>query len=361
MFWFVYHAAMASMRRSAILLVFLLLACGDNASVPDEPPDAGVPGKITLIGRSPTSGLPVHDVWRYTSPAGGDFALLCAGEAGLRVIDLADKANPVEVGRIGGGAGLQATDVKTWKNFAYVVGEGPSPTGSILDLSDPSRPVEAGSFPSAHTLFISDSGHLLAADPGLRIYDLNANPLAPTEVFRKGGCQGHAVAVIGNRLYEFGYDCGTRIYDFTLPASPVLLGTVVDASFSHHSGWPSSNGSHLFVTDELAGVGDPDIRVFDIRNLAAPAYVGQLADPRSFVHNMYVAGDQAYVSHYRAGFRVLDVSNPTAITILDEYDTDPQMAGPGYGGSYGVHASGADGVILVSDESNGLFLFTVNR
>lgn len=342
-------------------LSLLGIGCGDNTSAPDAPPDAGVPGKITLVGRLPTPGLPVHDVWRYAAPSGGDFALLCAGEAGMRVIDLADKASPVEVGRIGGGTGLQVTDVKTWKNYAYVVGEGQATTGFILDLSDPSRPTQVGTFPRAHTLFISESGYLVLAAPGLRIYDLNANPLAPTQVFSDSTCEGHAATVIRDRLYEFGYDCGTRIFDFTTPTNPVLLGAVVDASFKHHSGWTSADEGHLFVTEELAEPGQPDIRAFDLRNLAAPTYVGQMTDPASYVHNMEISGGQAYVSYYRAGFRVLDVSNPAEITVLDEYDTDPQMTGPGYGGSYGVHAAGEDGTILVSDENNGLFLFSVNR
>ena len=340
--------------------LLLLAACGDDsagAADAGASVDAGGTETITLIGMLQISGLPIHDVWEYTDEStGNEYALLCASSAGLRIIDLADRTAPIQVGSISG-VGIEATDVKTWKNYAYIIGEGPSVTGNIIDLSNPASPVWVGTFPAAHNIFISAGGHMYLAVPGLRIYDLNNNPLNPAEIYSDNACTGHDVAVIGDRLFDFAGDCGTRIFNVLNPASPVLLGTVVDTSFSHHSGWTTSDGNHLFITDEVASPTANDISVWDISDPASPSNVGSYSDPDSFVHNLYVVGDYAYVSYYRAGFRVFDVTDPAQLSLVDEYDTDTSLSGPGFGGNFGVHPFNSDGTILASDEENGLFIF----
>ncbi len=348
-------------RPTIAALLFLTSCGGDPASAPDAgvdaSPDAAAARAISLTGMLPLTGLPIHDVWAYTDAATGkEYALLCASTDGLRVIDVNDRSKPVLVGTLSGG-GVAATDVKTWKNYAYVVGEGVGVTGNIIDLTDPTTPVAVGTFPNAHNIFISSAGYMYLAAPGLRIYDLNATPETPAQVYSDSDCRGHDVAVVGDTLYDFSDDCGTRIFDVTDPSAPALRGTVVDPSFSHHSGWPSSDGNYLFICDELASPTDEDITVWDISDLANVSKVDSFSDPDAYVHNLYVVGNDAYVSYYRAGFRVFDVTDPTNIELLDEYDTDPGMSGPGFGGNFGVYPFNADGTIFASDEENGLFLF----
>ena len=71
-----------------------------------------------------------------------------------------------------------------------------------------------------------------------------------------------------------------------------------------------------------------------------------------------MVGQYAYVSYYRAGFRVFSVADPSNPSLLDEYDTDPSVSGLGFGGNFGLYVFTSDGAILASDEENGLFIFT---
>ncbi len=347
---------------STVLTTLALAGCSSDSSQPTDaavaPDSESVATEtLSLVGTVPITGLPIHDVWAYTNPSDNkQYALIGASEEGMRIVDVTDREAPVQVGSISGD-GVAVTDVKTWLNYAYTVGEGNGVTGTILDLSDPAMPVKVGTFPVAHNLWITDGGFLLLAAPGLRVFDL-ANPLVPTEVFNDPSCRGHDITVVENRLYEFSDNCGTRIFDITDPASPQLLGAVEDSSIFHHSGWPSADGNYLYITDELAAPEASDITVWDIRDLSAPTMVGSYSDPDSYVHNIYVVGNYAYVSYYRAGFRVFDISDPTQITLADEFDTSPGMSGPGFGGNFGVYPFNSDGAIFVSDETNGLFIFT---
>jgi hypothetical protein len=90
-----------------------------------------------------------------------------------------------------------------------------------------------------------------------------------------------------------------------------------------------------------------------------PQFVNSFFDPTSTIHNLYIVGDFAFVSHYSAGFRVYDVSAPGAPVLLDTYDTAPARTGDGYDGAYGVYPWGPGGLVYISDSDNGLFVFAV--
>lgn len=242
---------------------------------------------ITLVSQLPITGLPIHDIYGYTHPTTGvKYALLCASNSGLRVIDLSDLSNPNLVGSIQGG-GVEPIDVKVWGNYAYVISESSLLLGKIIDLSDPTNPLKVGTFPAAHNITISDSGYMYLSAPGLRIMDLNIDPINPMQVYFDNSCAGHDISIIGNRLYDFPGNCGTRIYDVSQPDTLVLIGSLPAGGYQH-SGWTTEDINFLFVCDELAKPLENDITVWDISDLNNPIKVDSFADPSSYVHNFYV-------------------------------------------------------------------------
>ena len=315
-------------------------------------------GSIELLGKLSITNLPIHDVWGYTDTnTGNQYALLCASDDGLRIIDVTDAADPQLVGTISG-AGVEPVDVKTWGDLAYTVAESPSVTGKIIDLSDPTNPTQVGTFPGAHNITISEDGYMYLSSPGVRIFNLNPDPLNPELVFSDTQCDGHDISIIDNRLFDFSDNCGTRIFDVSQPDTLVALGVVPPSGIFHHSGWTTEDGNHVFVCDELASPTENDITVWDISDVQNPFLVDSFSDPASYVHNLYVLGDYAFVSYYRAGFRVFDVADPTNISLIAEYDTDSTASGPGYGGNFGLYTFWGTDKILAGDEGNGLYIFS---
>lgn len=315
-------------------------------------------GSIELLGKLSITNLPIHDVWGYIdTTTGNQYALLCASDDGLRVIDVTDATDPQLVGSISGG-GVEPIDVKTWGNLAYTVAESPSLSGKIIDLSDPSSPSQVGTFPAGHNITISADGYMYLSAPGVRIFNLNSDPLNPELVYSDNSCNGHDISIIDDRLFDFSDNCGTRIFDISQPDTLVGLGAVPPLGMFHHSGWASEDGNHVFVCDELASPSENDITVWDISDVQNPFLVDSFSDPAAYVHNLYVLGDYAFVSYYRAGFRVFDVADPTNISLIAEYDTDSTATGPGYGGNFGLYTFWGTDKILASDEENGLYIFS---
>ncbi len=320
---------------------------------------SGEADSISVVGQLKMPGLTTRDIWGYTDSASGkQYALLCVSKSGLRVIDVTDPSNPVLAGSISGN-GVNGFDVKTWKNYAYTVAGAPSVGGKIIDLADPANPILVGEFPGGHNIAISDSGYLYISAPGLRVFDLNADPLNPVMVDADTSCDSHDVSIVGQRLYNFSPNCGIiGIYDISRPDTLVLLGTFYTNANVNHSGGPSKDGNYLFVDDELAKPEDADITVWDISDLSNPKIVDSFTDPDANVHNLYVIDDYAYVSFYTAGFRVFDISDPTNISLVAEYDTDTTASGPGFVGNFGLYTLWGSEKILASDKENGLYIFS---
>ena len=298
------------------------------------------------------------DVWGYVDPNDGtEYAVLGdASGAGITIVDVSDPATPVQVGNLSTVPGF---DVKVWGHYVYTVTGGGGGQGGIVDISDPANPQVVGGFPSSHNIFIADNGYLYAEAPGLKVYDLNPDPLNPALVWQDNDNGGHDATVIGNRLYDFHGTFGTRIYDVTDPADPQLLATINDPAISyHHSGWTSEDGNYLYICDELANHPQADITIWDISNLENPEKVGEYADANAIVHNLYITGNYAYVAYYTAGIRVFDISDPTQLVLVDEYDTSPANTGEFFAGAFGIYPYAPSGNIYANDWDYGLFVFS---
>jgi choice-of-anchor B domain-containing protein len=280
---------------------------------------------------------------------------------GVFIIDVTNPANPTLVSQAIGVAGF---DMKVWGHYLYVVTGSPGTNrGVIFDISNVLDPRSAGAFDSAHNVFIDERGYMYSSQVGttrdFRIYDLNADPTKPAllwmdAVFKLSG--PHDSVVIGKILYDF-HGGSTRIYDVTAPNSPWLRSSIENGQF-HHSGYPTQDGTHLYITHETARHPQADITVWNIEDLTAPRQVASISDPNATAHNLYIVGDFAFVSYYTAGFRVYDVSDPTQPALVDAYDTAPARTGEEYQGSWGVYPFAPSGSIYVSDMENGLFVFS---
>lgn len=308
---------------------------------------------LTLLGEAPVTGR-VYDIWGYYDSSTNKEYALIGSTQGLFIFNVTDPANPTQVGHLSNVPGF---DIKVWQNYAYTVTGGYSIDGGmIVNLTNPSNAIVAGTFDSHHNIFIDSAGYLYMEAPGLKIMSLN-DPINPTLVFETLDNEGHDAARIGNRLFDFhGFD-GTFIYDVVNPASPQLLGSIISPNIIYnHSGWTTLDGNYLFICDELAPTTHTDITIWDIRDYENIIQVAQYTEPTASIHNLYVKGNYAFVSHYEKGFRIFNISNPLQPQLAAEYDPLPGSV-TGFNGTFGVYIYAPSGNIYVSDDDRGLLIF----
>ena len=93
--------------------------------------------------------------------------------------------------------------------------------------------------------------------------------------------------------------------------------------------------------------------VWDVADLDDPILVKEhIAETTATDHNLYVVGDLMYQSNYSAGFRVLDISDPTDPVEIGFLDTSPYEGGAAWS-NYPFFKSGT---IAVTGTGDGLFL-----
>jgi len=310
-----------------------------------------------LVGYlDPSFMINYTDIWGWSHPSNGrSYAFIGNNATGLHIVDVSDPANPFQVTTV---TTVPRYDIKTYRNRVYTVDGLAGGAGGILDVSDPSNPVVVGNFPGGHNIWIDSEGFMYVALPGLKCYDLNDDPTAPSFAWAIESVDGHDSYVSNDILYDFRGYAGTFIYDVTNRYSPQLLGSITDPNVTfHHQGRLSTNRRYLYLCDEFATSPKPDITIWDLQNISNPVKVGEISDATATVHYCYVVGHVLACAYFTAGFKLFDISNPTQPVLMDQFDTSTKTGEGIFEGAYGCYPFGPGGTVYVSDRPNGLYVF----
>lgn len=318
------------------------------------------------------------------------IAYVARYEDGLRIVDVGDPAAMTELGALA----PENTQYGEIYNDVKVV-DGPGGTRYALmasdqrgvvavDVTDPSHPVEAATFPApegpgiaimrVHTLFTESRGGRTLAylaqnnQERLEIWDVT-DPAHPTHEgdFRHPdadtafGVTLHDLFVQDGRAYLNYWGLGLVVVDATDPANVRLLGQYDDYTpRTNHSNWVTTVGDR-----KICVIGDEDwgahLRVIDVTDPDSPAWMTKIGELRLrdevSIHNIMAFGDHAYVAWYQDGLRRVDLSDPTQPAFDGYYNT--WGGGPGdnfFEGAIGLDVDVYSGLYYVVDTHRGLFV-----
>jgi hypothetical protein len=99
--------------------------------------------------------------------------------------------------------------------------------------------------------------------------------------------------------------------------------------------------------------------IFDLSDLDNPVvHFEYEADVAAIDHNGYVKGNEFYLSSYRAGLRVFDISDIENQNMVETkfFDTYPTSNSARFDGAWSVYPYFASGSIVISDIDRGLFV-----
>jgi len=323
-------------------------------------------GQLTFPGHGRMS-----DVWGHVDDTGKEYALV-GTEDGTSIVDISNPAAPVEV-FFSSGDTTKWRDLKVWNDHVYIVDQGLGPTGlKIIDMSNLPGPITAADvythsgttypFTIAHDIYIDENGYayVMGADNGVGgaiILDLNSNPKVPVEVGRYDDYYLHDGIVRGDTLWGGAiYDGFFVVVDVSNKAAPVTMATQNTPSTFTHNCWISDDGQTLYTTDEKSNA---FIASYDVSNLSNISELDRIqSSPGDMVipHNTFVLGDYVVTSYYRDGVTIHDVTDPTNMVEVGNYDTSPAFMGDGFNGCWGVYPYLPSGLIIATDIENGLYI-----
>jgi hypothetical protein len=241
---------------------------------------------------------------------------------GLMIVNVADPANPAELGRLDTPG--SAKDVTVQGGFAYVADGAMG--FRIIDIENPAAPAQVGFVDTpgdAQDIALAD-GFAFVADGGggLRIITV-ANPAAPAEIGSYGVAPGHIsdVATQGDYAYLAGFYDGLSVVDISDPAHPAQVGRVALPGYArsvavaggiayvacqpHETGYAQTGGM------SIVGVLDP----------ANPVLLGHFPIARPGAYEVALKGSIAFIAAAEQGVHIVDVSDPARPEAVGVYDT----------------------------------------
>jgi hypothetical protein len=229
--------------------------------------------------------------------------------AGLIIVDVSDPTMPVELGRFFDGGNGHSVDV--FGDFAYVADW--EDGLEIIDVSDSSDPAEVGQFnDGGMVLDVSVSGDLaFVADSsnGLEVLDISdpANPIL-IRLMYEGGASHVRVQddVVMVSVYNTGF--------YTLRISDM---DVAEMGFSEDGG----DAYYLAVDDRyvVTASGNVGARVIDVSDPVNPVQVGVFRES-GVCYGVDVKDDLLFLADHTEGLAVADISDVRDIELMGTYD-----------------------------------------
>jgi len=367
-----------------------------GGSAPISFPSSGVTLRIWLPLHEFGDSADGADCWGYVSPSGREYALIGLDD-GAGVAEVTDPGNAQFVTHLPGPASIWR-DIKTYQHFAYVVSEGGNGI-QVFDLADIDNGVAIhkgditlGANPWTHNVHVNEeSGKLYRAGVsgsplrGIVSYDL-ANPNKPIAegyynsrychdvqvvTWTEAPFAGVEVAFCYANDTETSGNPGIEILDVSNPALFTTIGSInlsVPPIFSHaaeysHQGWLSPDRRYVYFNDEI----DEDhggltlTRIIDVQDLTAPVQVATFQNTTAARdHNLYTKGTKIFQANYRSGLRVLDATDPLALSEIAFFDTYPPDDDAAYNGLWSVYPYLPSGTVIGCDIEKGLFVWTLD-
>lgn len=345
-----------------------------------------------------TNGNPEgSDLWGWTDSTTGKEYAIAAMTNSTAFVDVTDPLNPIFLGRLDSNAGNNYwRDVKVYKNHAFIVADNVGAHGmQIFDLTRLRGLTSAQNFTadkiftevtSCHNIIINEESgfaYLLGCNTfnGGPVFVNISDPKNPVSVggYSSRGYTHDAQIVTyngpdsdytGKEIFigSNGNDGGTNdvvILDITDKSSPKFISKISYQNARYtHQGWFTEDQRFFILGDELdelrVGMNSRSL-IFDFLDLDNPKLSSTYSGPSAAIdHNGYVKGNLYYMANYRAGIRVLDISNIAAatnsMTEVGFFDTYPANNSTAFNGAWSVYPYFASGNIIVNDIERGLFV-----
>ncbi len=379
------------------LLLPILLACFTvlKAQTPCENGMAGIYpcNGYDLLAHMPLSVFDANssnDSWGWTDPETGIEYALVGLDNGTAFIDISDPINPVYLGKLPTHTtSITWRDVKVYNNYAFIVSEASGHGMQVFDLTRlrtanaPETFTEDAHFDgfgSAHNIVINEeTGYAYAV--GTSFYNGGpyfVNIQDPLNPVGEGGFSGanytHDAQVvvydgpdpdyIGREMYFGSNENQVAIVDVTDKSNPTLVYALSYTNDAYtHQGWFTEDFQYFIVGDELDELGfgfNTKTLVFDFQDLNDPShFFDYFGTTPAIDHNGYTLDNKYYLANYKAGMRVLDISDieNENITEYGYFDTFPNNDSADFEGAWNVYPYFASRNIVISNYlSGGFFL-----
>ncbi len=369
--------------------------------MPMTPCEAGMAGifpcdKVDLLSHLPLAqigGGGGNDSWGWTDPDDGSEYAIMGRTTGTSFVDITDPENPVYLGNLPSHTGSSTwRDIKVYSNHAFIVSDANGSHGmqvfDLTQLRDVAAPpvtfTETAHYDevgSAHNIAINEAtgyAYIIGGDcsGGLHMVNIQ-NPTSPTFAgcYAADGYTHDTQCVVyngpdtehqGKEMCFSSNEDTLTITDVTDKSNPILIARepYVGSAYSHQ-GWLTEDQAHFLLDDELdeGGGAMTATYIWDLADLDNPVNTGVFNGTTTAIdHNQYVKGDYTYQANYRAGLRIVDITDVENANLSEVayFDIYPANNNASFSGSWSNYPYFPSGNVIISGMGEGLFVVRPN-
>jgi choice-of-anchor B domain-containing protein len=333
--------------------------------------------------------------WGWVDPSTGKEYAIVGRTNGTAFVDISNPTSPVFLGNLPSATGTSSwRELSVFNNHAYIVSDNNGAHGmqvfNLARLRGVTTPqtftadARDTSFNNGHTIHINTATGFAyvngsnTCSGGSRMFNL-ANPTSP--VF--AGCvsgdgythdsqvvvyNGPDAAFRGREIQMASNEDTLTIWDLTNKSAPVQIARRTYAGRGYtHQGWFTEDHRYFLLDDELDETnfgGSTRTYVWDVASLSNPVLLGTWSGPTAATdHNQFIKGKYSYQATYRAGLRILDltnIANPATMTEAGFFDVDPTTNAAGFAGAWHVWPFYPSGNVAIFSIQRGLFVVRPN-
>jgi hypothetical protein len=231
---------------------------------------------------------------------------------GLAILDMANPADPVFLGRSDPGRLRFGLGVAVREQRAYVSRRGLN----VFDVGDPTgvtviARVELPGIVRAVRVR-GDHAYLTSDHSGFHIVDISdeSSPAIAGSVEMPGSAYG--LALKGDYAYVATSESGLKIINITDPSSPTLTTSLRTPGNAYDV---RIDGDYAYIAD-----GESGLHVIDIRDPRSPSIIGSLA-LGGFINAIALKGEYAFVTDEDFGVRKIHIADPMNPVLVASFDT----------------------------------------
>jgi choice-of-anchor B domain-containing protein len=333
------------------------------------------------------------DIWGWTDSQTGKEYAIAAMTNSTAFVDITDPINPIFLGRLDTANGNTSfwRDVKVYQDHAFIVADNVNAHGmQVFDLTrlrgvtSPqtfTADTNYGAVSSCHNIVINEAkGVAYLVDckndgRGIHFVDIS-DPKTPFNIgnYNLDGVTHDAQVVTysgpdtdytNQEILIGSNENKVIILDVTDTSNVVKISEIDYPQLGYtHQGWFTEDQKYFLLgdeTDEQNFGFNTRTLIFDFSDLDNPSLKSTYTGPTPAIdHNGYVKGNSFYLANYRAGLRVLDLTNIdltiNPITEVGFFDTYPSNDGTGFNGAWSVYPYFDSQNIIINDIESGLFI-----
>lgn len=345
---------------------------------------------LTINELGGTTGIEGNDIWGWTDPLDNKEYAIIGLTSHTAFVDITNPTSPIYLGKLQTATSSSIwRDIKVYNNHAFIVSEASNHGMQVFDLTklrSVASPPETFThdayytgFGKCHNIVINeDTGYAYAVgtttfNGGPHFVNIQ-NPTSPVAEggYNAEGYTHDAQVVIyngpdaehnGKEIFFGANETKVVVVDVTNKTNPVLLSTFTYTNADYvHQGWLTDNQRYFILgdeTDESTYGFNTKTVIIDYSDLDNPVLKVNYFGPTNAIdHNGYVDGNDFYLASYRAGLRIMDISDIDNGNLNEVafFDTFPTSNTANYNGAWSVYPYFTSGSIIVSDIERGLFV-----